>query len=318
MSKLLGRIRRRLLGIDVAETTFARRGFRKAVPAVQERLESVGRAFLEGYHAALEIDSPRTLAVRLESVMPEFRGFAYEGAAMSLALRDGIFGWRKNRFREFLESAGSDHTYMLHVGAGWVLGRLPFPIEPALSRLDHVLRWLAIDGYGFHEGYFHAQRSIENWRVPSRLRGYARRAFDQGLGRSLWFVEGADADRIAHRVASAATSRRADLWSGVGLACAYAGGMDADAIDRLSRSASAYQSHLAQGAAFAAKARHRAGNLVDHTELATQLLCGLSAADAARVTDDALHALPPDGDAPAFEVWRARIQSRLAREVVLS
>jgi enediyne biosynthesis protein E3 len=54
--------------------------------------------------------------------------------------------------------------------------------------------------------------------VASRLRGHARRAVDQGLGRSPWSVGGADADRIAGTVATVPAARHAGLWGGVGLA----------------------------------------------------------------------------------------------------
>jgi hypothetical protein len=79
----------------------------------------------------------------------------------------------------------------------------------------------------------------------------------------------------------------------------------------LGESAGAYRPQLAQGVAFAAKARERAGNPAAHTDMASRLLCGMSAAEAAAVTDETLLDLPPDGDVPAYEVWRLRIQARL-------
>jgi len=76
-------------------------------------------------------------------------------------------------------------------------------------------------------------------------------------------------------------SRRADLWSGIGLACAYAGACDERGLTEVFGAAEEFQPDLAQGAAFAAKARLRAGNLVPHTEHACQAFCNMSARDAA-------------------------------------
>src|SRR5262249_6440948 len=140
------------------------------------------------------------------------------------------------------------------------------------------------------------------------IRGYARRAFDQGLGRSLWFVNCADAKRIAGTIAQFDEPRRADLWSGIGLACAYAGAYAGTDLDELFAAAHKYRPELAQGAAFAAKARLRAGNLVPHTERACEAFCGTSAREAAEITDYALKDLPQHGPDPAFELWRRRIQ----------
>jgi hypothetical protein len=175
------------------------------------------------------------------------------------------------------------------------------------------LRWLTVDGYGFHQGYFDWPRYIKQQARPPQLSGYACRVFDQGLGRSLWFVEGADVTRIPQTVATIPPTRHADLWSGVGLACAYAGGVDESQIMHLRTAAGSHQLCLAQGAAFAAKARQRANNPANHTALACEVLCSLSSDAAARLTDDALRDLPADGVEPAYEVWRQRIQALMER-----
>jgi hypothetical protein len=46
--------------------------------------------------------------------------------------------------------------------------------------------------------------------------------------------------------------------------------------------------------------------LTDYTSLATTILCGLTAADAARLTEEALENLPADSDVAAYEIWRRR------------
>src|SRR4051794_38727849 len=199
---------------------------------------------------------------------------------------------------------------MIHVGAGWLLGRLGLRIGRFLTQLDPLLCWLAVDGYGFHEGYFHWRQAVEKQVIPRRLFGYARRAFDQGLGRSLWFVDGADVARIPATIAAFPPARHADLWSGVGLACAYAGGVERASLVALRVAAGPHRSQLAQGAAFAAKARRRSGSPAPHTEAACGVLCAMSADRAAGITDAALEALPVDGAVPSYEVWRGRIRDQ--------
>lgn len=306
-------LRKRFLEIPAGETSFERRGFRGGTPAMRARLEQVGRSFMGGYHAALGSDSLRTLLPELKAFDADFQGFAFEGAAMALALLDYLTPWRRHRVQAFLNGAGDAHAYMVHVGLGWVLARVPGNTERQLARLDPLLRWLAVDGYGFHEGFFHWRRYlIDHQPAPRRLRGYACRAFDQGLGRCLWFIDGGDVARIPHTIASLSPERSSDLWSGVGLASVYAGGVGVDELRQLRRASGDFLPHLAQGAAFAAKARLRAGNATDYTEAASGILCGTTAEAAARVTDKALADLPPDGAEPAYEIWRRRVQARLA------
>ena len=309
----MGSIAKCLFGISPRETGFERRGFRGGDGGARERTETVGRTFVEGYHAALQNDDPEELVPRLERVAPEFRGFAYEGAAMGLGVLDRVTPWKRSRVRSFLGRAGDAHTYMVHVGLGWVVARLPGRIEKTLESLDPLLRWLVLDGYGFHEGYFHWPKYLGGQPIPKRVTGYAARAFDQGLGRSLWFIDGADVARLRQTVADFPEIRHADLWSGIGLASAYAGEICENSLKSLRDAAGAFRPQLAQGAAFAAKARCRAGNANAYTERACRALCGLSAVDAAAVTDDALENLPANESEPAFEIWRRRIQERFAQ-----
>jgi hypothetical protein len=297
-----------LFGIKDAETTFARRGFRGGENGRREHLEKIGPAFAAGYHAALDDAREESLLLRLEGVDADFRGFAYEGAAMGLGLLDRLTPWRRDRVRHFLRGEGGAHTYMVHVALGWVVARLPGRIEPRLDPLDPLLRWLVLDGYGFHEGFFHWPKYIRDGACPRRVSGYGRRAFDQGLGRSFWFVEGGNISGITATITGFAESRRADLWSGVGLAAVYAGGAQDAELTALVAAAGPFQPQLAQGAAFAAKARHRAGNPTPYTDRACWALCGMASADAAAVTDAALENLPASSAEPAYEIWRQRIQ----------
>jgi len=243
-------------------------------------------------------------------VNSELCGFAFEGAAMGLTLLDGLLPG-SSRFKRFLAGPGADHPYMIHVGAGWACARLPWlrmRMEACTASMDPILRWLAIDGFGFHEGYFAWRRVGIRQQVPRGIRGYALRAFDQGLGRSIWFVSCACAERASRIVEQFDRSRRADLWSGIGLASAYAGCYTEQGLSELSAVAQGYGAELAQGAAFAAKARLRAGTLAPHTEHACAVFCGIPAREAAAVTDSALENLPKDGSEPAYEIWRHRIQ----------
>ena|SRR5687768_12500992 len=94
---VVGQARRRFLGLSPAEATFAKRGFLAGEEKARLRLEQIGITFLGGYHAALEEMEFVSLARRLATVDHELRGFAFEGAAMGLALLDCFTPWRNDR-----------------------------------------------------------------------------------------------------------------------------------------------------------------------------------------------------------------------------
>jgi len=201
---------------------------------------------------------------------------------------------------------------MLHVGSGWVLRRLPVTQRWLLSELDPVLRWLAFDGLGFHDAFFQRRRIVERALPPRRISGFALRPFDAGVGRRLWLVPRPDVSFIVQLVAAFPASRHGDLWTGVGEACAFAGGREASAVEEIRQAAGAHAPRLALGASFAADVRARAGIPSPHTDLACRLLCRMDAAAAAAVARESLADLPPDGEVPAFEVWRQRVRERFA------
>ena len=302
------------LAMPLSEASFPRRGFRWRDAAVRTHLEQIGGSFLRGYNLALEDRDGEMLTDGLEQVEHEFRGFAYEGAAMALALLDRLMPWKHTRLQLFIDGPASSHIYMAYVGAGWSLARIPIRWKSPLTKPHPLLRWLELDGYGFHEGFFHWPKYVRDLCPPRNLKGYATRVFDQGLGRSLWIVEGADVEHIAATIERFPVTRHSDLWSGLGLACAYAGGADRADVEELRRLASCYKKELAQGAAFAAKTRLLAGNLTSNTETVCNVLCGLSAAGAASITDATLTELSETESLPAFEVWRQRIQNEFSRE----
>ena len=311
-------LRQTLLSIAPEEATCKTRGFQVKNNLIAQRLEKIGYTFLDGYHAAIGTTDNQPLIAHLHTIENEWQGFAYEGAAMGLKLLESLSLGYSQRLQNFLMGAGSPHIYMSYVGIGWALARLPGGVSGYLTKLrqsanypDPLLGWLAIDGYGFHQGYFYAQKFIEQQVIPKDLSGYAFNVFDQGLGRSLWFVKGADIEEISRTIEAFPTPRQADLWSGIGLAATYAGGVNPDEMLSLKARGQAYLPEIAQGAAFAAKTRIRAGNLTEPTEMACQVLGGMSAPEASKITDLALEGIGSD-----YHLWRQRIQAYFVQEGV--
>ena len=304
------------LGLSSNEASFKKRGFDNTEHRIQKHLESVGETFVNGYNTALTSYELNELESSLNKLDPVLRGFGYEGAAMALSLLDRITFSPNTRFSEFLIGPGEKHKYMLHVGAGWAMARLPWGAKQHLESLDPLLRWLALDGYGFHEGYFHWKKYVTHKKRPRQFKGYELRAFDQGLGRSLWFVKGAQPILVAETIRHFDESRQSDLWSGIGLASTYAGGVPIEDIRYLKNASGHFHTSLLQGAAFAAKARDLADNMTKHTEMACMVYMGISSSQAAVLCDIAEIDLPQDSKDPAYEIWRQRIQVLAAQKEV--
>lgn len=308
MTISLSKLRRSLLGVSYKEAT----SFSEGNTKTWKHLETAVLAAIEGYHATLDSSKFEVLIPQLNTVELALRGYAYEGAAMGLTGLDCVLPWKK-RLQAFMAGPGSAHIYMVHIGAGEALARLRRKPEPFIARLeDRVLCWLVMDGYGFHEGFFARRRYVDEQVVPQHLSPYARRIFDQGLGRSIWFSAGANVEHIAAMIAAFPPARQADLWVGVGVACTYVGGIERAAIEALHKASGLYGPQLALGAAVVAKGRQRAANPTPHSDLACEVLCGISSSWAAQILDVAFQNLPLDGPEPAFEILQQRLLAQFA------
>ncbi len=312
-------LRRRILTPSVSATSTEKRGFYTKDPAARELLETVGRMFIAGYSYAAEAAAIDDAAGKLATVPSRFRGFAYEGAAMGFAIRDGLPLGSSQHVHRFLAGDGSKHVYTAYVGVGWAMARLPRFRWPDPDGFDPLLRWLVLDGYGFHQAYFHTNRYVHEQHQHAEFpwidryrAGYALRAIDQGIGRALWFVGGADPGRVTTLIERFADNRKADLYSGAGLAATYAGGADEDELHAFWDEAGPYRGQVAQAAAFAAEARVHGDVVVPHTDLAARIFCGMTPERAARITQDARAGLPADGAVPAYETWRQSIANEFA------
>lgn len=304
-----------LAALSPEEATFARRGFRRTTAGRRDHLETIGRTFIGGYNAALaKVDVPE-LRDGLDRAERPLRGFAYEGAAMGVAVADAMPWAGRPRLPAFLEAAINDHSYLAHVGVGWAMARMPWRRRVLCAALDPLLRFLAIDGRGFHDVYFRPSRLHHGFRGRS---ADMRRAWDQGAGRAVWFVAGSSVDAAVRLIEAQADGRRADLFAGIGLAATYAGGATADDLRRLRVAAGPFADHLAQGSAFALEARRLGRNRAAESDAACRILTDLEAdtaitiVRAERPPNSEITAIERETGRPAYEVWRGAVRAALA------
>lgn len=307
-------MRRRLMTPSAERTRAENRGFFIKDEATKELLETTPRYFRTGFGHAVETGDPVETARRLDEIDPAFRGFAYEGATMGLAILDALPVGRSDRAARFIAGPARPLGHGAHVGLGFALARVPRGRWRVIAPTDRLLRWRSLDGYGFHQAFFRTDRYVtghyqaDGFPWPGEgYEQYANRAIDQGIGRALWFIGGADVARVTDLIGGFGSGRHPDLWSGAGLAATYAGGATEQELQSLVERSSPYREHVAQGAALAALTRVRAGIVTDHTRTATAVLCGMPPEQAAKVTEEALADLPDDAELPAFEIWRQRV-----------
>lgn len=302
---------RRLLRLSLEQALFQARGFAAADPSRQLALETIGQTFIRGYNAALAARNAEAVLPFINSVSQPVRGFAVEGAAMGAGIADAL-SFRKTLLPACIKAFESDFTYLAHVGAGWPLARVPWRRRRILAELDPLLRWLAFDGLGFHDTYFYHRRILAGWRRERC--GYAARAYDQGVGRGLWFVAGGSVLAAINLLSALPGSKHCDHWSGLGLAMTYAGPVTVDDIAVACEAAGPHRTQFAQGVAFACEARVLARHVPTHTDLAARTVWGIGAEELSGLVRKARDRLPKaKSDLPRYEIWRRAVAGSLSQ-----
>ncbi len=305
---------RKILTLDPRRVEFRIRGFELAEKNHEERLESIGKTFLRGYNLIL---SARSL-VEFEQAMAQepvlLRGFFIEGGAMGSALVDSI-PFRRPMLGKFRARFEERYPLLVHAGTGLAMSKLSWREKAIVGALDPFYRWLAYDGMGYHNVYFEQDKTLNG---PKRkLDGYASRAYDQGVGRGIWFVSGADMDKAAALVAGMAADRRADIWSGIGLATCYAGPADENVFLDGYQRAGKHGEWFAQGIAFACCARMSDQSMPDITGDAIRTLWGMEPDGLAALVEKLRLHIAAGGrtDRPRYEAWRHSVADAFVQNI---
>lgn len=288
---------------------------------IGRQLDQVPQAVVAGFEAALESPNLQTLTDRVELIRPEHVGFAYEGAAMALTITDVAFGTR--RLAALLEGPSRQHLFLAYIGVGFALARLPRPtwrrlnLDLDIPPYHPALSWLVVDGYGFDLAYFNHRRLVrDQWRPKTwpwlGESEYFHRAIDQGIGRALWFIDGADITKVRLSISRFPHERHADLWSGVALAATFAGPLCATGAEQLLEAChdTGLRNGVLIGASLAAKARDFSGVVPQHSRDAARWLTGLDITQLAHITD---LSQPKESTRPglAYSEWRQNIAETL-------
>ncbi len=226
-----------------------------AHPKICERVSNARAAFLQGFDQALKA-SPEILPKLLQDEPFQRRGFALEGAAMALTLIDEFSPAPQNQLNVFLNGRSTEEHILSAIGVGWASARLGKPFDWSPTALDSNFIAAVVDGYGFHQGFFHPQRFT--------CRGFPMREselstfYDIGLGRALWFVHVGHIETIVRTIDRFLPKRRKQLWHGVGTACAFTGSTEY-AATQMRTAASKFENNFQAG-----------------VDTGTQLLCYLS------------------------------------------
>jgi hypothetical protein len=248
---------------------------------VIHQMEKIRYIFQHALYISTDQENP-SVKDHLENIDPEFRAVAYEGMAMGFAVKDLASGTLQ-RWREFVRSVDSLYLPHIHVGLGWAAAKQKLSSLMFLDTLEPLMFSRVLDGLGYYEGTFRQMQAVTNKLYPGCIQPKDFDAFDQGLGRSLWYSYKGDVEKIKDIVLGFDEARRPHLWRGIGIASVFVGKCDETSLETLLEAAFKNRYQLGIGAAIVAKARISTGTLTEDVERACRIWCNVSAAKAADI-----------------------------------
>lgn len=243
--------------IDPRKMTVARLGLGVDDPASAGRVDGILGHFLGGFNSAITARSIRAASDACDAVPVLYQPFAHEGLAMGYTLHK-LFRYDPAAFESAVVRPKPEYRYLYYVGLGFWSGMRKHSaerVQRVAQDLDPLHRYLCFDGYGFKHAFFDYPRSEDGLRPLDALKGYARNAAYQGVGRAFFFLFMDRREALIARIRLLGAFAN-DAAAGVGLAMAF---VNPDRLDIAFALANAMPSewhrHVHLGLCFGLKAR---------------------------------------------------------------
>ncbi|MDR2008908.1 MAG: DUF1702 family protein [Bacteroidales bacterium] len=314
----IGSLKQIFFGMPLCEANSAIRNFEKG--DAQERTELVAKTVIEGYNTAVEKGlSEDLLDVRL-MIKNELSGFFNEGIGMGLYTLSLFSISQKNIYWDFVKGVGKPHEYMSYIGAGIACGVFNKPFEKFLVKANPTCSLLVLNGIGFYYAYFKIEKGLYQHYIRNDVKkdDFFVECYDNGVGRALWFCENGNSQNIKKIIDTFPKKRQAAIWSGIGLAATYAGGVEENEIRELKKHSGQFWEFVAEGSFLATHCRDIAGNSHNY-DITEKILIGKSAEEChifgRKILLDLKQEILTDGEY-TFRVFLRKIRQWIKKDII--
>ena len=209
--------------------------------SISENIETIVSTFQKGRSLSEQELGLDNLISKLNQFEPRYRSVAFEGASMGVALQSPIEMWK------VYAEANEKHDTQVHIGLGWAVAEKELDINSTLREIEPLMQTKVLEGYGYWYGLFRRRLTIRTQQIPENIIIEFQRGFDQGVGRSIWYVAKGEVAKVVNIINHFPEVRRENIWYGIGVASTYVGGCSDKLISELKSSADAFKSNLERG-----------------------------------------------------------------------
>lgn len=201
----------------------------------------------------------------LNSFPPPFISVAFEAASFVIAQKSIQNKNNLNDWSVFIKATKGLHDSQVHVGLGWALASLHADIDLYTSTIRPLMRSRVIDGYGYYYALFRRRVAIRLAQIPSEITNEQEASFNQGIGRSLWYLAEANLSKLERYLDLIPKTRHSDVWRGIGIAYTYVGGSNLSIENKIVSLTNEYHIDFLCGIALTLYSREKSGLLLDNS-----------------------------------------------------
>jgi len=227
--------------------------------SLSERMQQIQSAFLEAKEFALLANQKEQLSDFLSAISGDFSSVSFEGVSMGLAINSYNKTKTLSEWNWLIEKYSAVHTSQIYVGLGWAIAELGIDPTTIVSDLNSASGYRVMDGVGYYHGILRRRAAVERQLIPDIVSISLLPAYDQGLGRSLWYNAGGEIERVLQKIGLFPKDRTPAFWRGLGVAITYVGGTSDKGIEAIRGASKSNLAHLKYGALMALLSRKKAG-----------------------------------------------------------
>ncbi len=241
-----------------------------------DKMALIQSIFIDSKEKALSITDFDELNNLLLNNDAAFISIAYEAASMGIAIKSIQNNNTLDIWSNFYQKHGLKHATQVHVGLGWALSELNLDVSDYLDNLEPMLKYRIIDGFAYYDGKFKRRQAVRMQQIPENLDDLSIRAYNQGLGRSFWYLAQGEPEKLIRFFEIFPETRHFDMWRGIGVAVAYVGGIETTVLEKLIQNSGKHINAFKSGIAIGSQTKEKADAVSIDTENICQFILGLS------------------------------------------
>lgn len=213
-----------------------------------------------------------------------YHALVYEGASMGYSQYDKFNNGRLIAWRKFANKTPKAFNTFNFIGLGWALAKWTDFDLSTLDDIDAKIFWRIFGGWGYHDAIFKKALIFNKMERGIRVPAEYANAYDEGIGRLIWYESRSDLEKMMDLVSRFDKSRLPDIWRGIGIAVSFVGAYELNYFKDILNCAGEYQNNFLIGSALAAKALNSTRTISDEVEAAFKYMFNKSISEIAQMT----------------------------------